>query len=208
MKIVDIQAVAELLSALAAFVTIGLACIELYTRSNAKKAENAIEIYSEYLFVVQQLEYAVKNIENLEHNCKNLTTKEINAFVQNHKLDISLIHKIQKIENMSIMGYDYTKDEGQMNSQLILEFTGMTVNLINTINTFYTFLTETVENHTDWINKNAIRVYNGFEIASDTIKVTGDLLKQNLKKSHNMSNAYIVLLFTLSAIFLLICFLL
>ena len=58
----NIQIFAEILSAYAAIITVVLAVSELSARSKAKKADAAIEIYADFLFVIQQLQYAVANV--------------------------------------------------------------------------------------------------------------------------------------------------
>ena len=91
----NVQVIAKLLSAIAAFVAVGMACIELYSRSN-KKAETAIDVYAEVLFIVQQLKYAVRSIDRLIENLGTLTVEEIKAFAKTHIIDAELISKIQK----------------------------------------------------------------------------------------------------------------
>ena len=55
----NIVNLAELVSAVAALITVGLAFTELLSRSKAKKAAMAMDLYAEFLFVRQQVTVAM-----------------------------------------------------------------------------------------------------------------------------------------------------
>ena len=200
----NVQVIAELLSALAAFVTVGMACIELYSRSSSKKAETAIDVYAEFLFIVQQLKYAVRSIDKLIENLGTLTVEEIKAFAKTHIIDAELISKIQKIENTSIKNINYKKEQGKVNSQQILDFIGNAINLIVIINTFYTMVIENESIEFENLKEKTTNVWNEYNKMNDSLKQTEKILNKNLKKLHNNSNIYICLLFALSAGFILL----
>lgn len=201
----NIQVIAELLSALAAFVTVGMACIELYSRSSSKKAETAIDIYAEFLFVNQQLQYAIRNIYRLLESSDTLTDGEIKAFAKTHIIDAEIISKIQKIENTSITNSNYTTEQGKVNSTHILDFIGNAINLIVNINTFYAMVMENEIIDIDNLKEKATRIFDEYEKLDDSLKQTEIILNKNLKKLHNSSNMYLLLLFALSIVFIVLC---
>ena len=200
-----IQIFAEILSAYAAIITVALAISELSARSKAKKADVAIEIYANFLFIIQQLQYAVENVVRLCKECSVLTTTEQQSFAKTHYIDSSLASKAEHVETAAITCFNYTTEEGKNNSKLIIDFIGKANNLISIINTFYS----TVENHTlldeEWFNSRCTIVLNMFDELKYLEESCNSLLKKNLKTYHNSSIVYLVTLLLISLIFVAIC---
>lgn len=203
--IVKIQVIAELLSAVAAFITVGLAIIELANRSKAKKADVAIVIYSNYLFAAQQIGYMVSNVETLAGNCKNMSVGDQKAFAKAHLIDPSLPAVLQKIENEFVSNTNYNTEEGKRNSIMILNYTGSASNLILTVNTFYTMLIENESMPPEQIINYYDRIKATYAQINTTAPDVEEMLRKNLKTLHNHSNIYIVSLFVATVLFLLVC---
>lgn len=201
----NIQPIAELVSAIAAVTTVGLASIELYSRSKAKKAEMAMDIYSRYLFVAQQMEYAVENVKMLSQNAVNMSISECKAFAKTHLPDASLVTEVREIEVSSVKNSDFIHEEGKVHSQQIMDFTGKAMNLFVTINTFYTMVVENDTITTEEIAEKAKRVLVMYEQMTEILASAGVLLHKNLRKLSNHSNIYLVALLVLAAVFLGIC---
>lgn len=203
----DLQLAAELISAFAALVTVVMAVMELYSRGSSKKAENAVDVYAEYLYIAQQLEYSICNIEKLIESADSMKDEEIKAFVQTHILGDDFLVKLQKIENTSIKTFNYTKDIGRKNSKSILTYTGDAINLRASINTFFISIADSNKVSRERIAEIAPRIIKEYTDMRDTSAEAGEILKNNLKTWNKMSLAYVVLLFALSLLFTIVSFL-
>ena len=198
----NMQSIAEILSALAALITMGLACVELCSRSASKKAEAAIDIYAEYLFVRQQLDYAVSNVSKLCGTTKSFTEQEVKAFAKSHMLDSSLLVSLQKIENIGIKTFNPRKEQGQDNARMLLDLTGQAMNLAASVNAFFTAVAEEPAVDHKRIGENAGKIQAEYDTLKESWDATGDVLKKNLKVSHNLSYLYIAFLLCLVCLFL------
>ena len=203
----DLQLAAELISSFAALVTVVMAVMELYSRGSSKKAENAVDVYAEYLYIDQQLEYSICNIEKLIKAANSLKDEEIKAFVQTHVLGDDFLMKLQKIENISIKTFNYTKEIGKKNSKSILTYTGNAINLRASINTFFISIAGSNEVSRERIAEIAPKIIKEYADMRDTSAEAGEILKNNLKTWNKMSLAYVVLLFALSLLFAIVSFL-
>ncbi len=195
---------AEIISAWVAFITFGVAVIELYYRNKAKKAENAMKIYADYLFIEQQLNYSIENIKKLINNCRKITTDEIQVFAKSHLLDTRIIKQVEKIESNFISNTNFKKAQGKHNSEKALKFTGETLNIMTNINSFYMVLVKGDILSVEWIEENGQRICADFKRMTDLIKQAGNLFQKNLKKQHNFYRFFIIVLFMMSIGFLIV----
>lgn len=198
-----IQDIAELLSAFAAFITVGLAAIELYSRRKSNNADIAIETYSDYLFVEQQICYAVSSATRFAQDAGKAIT-ELVPYASTHVIDQSLRDKIYEIQKNSICCSNYNSAAGKRNASAIMECAGASLDLITMINTFYTTIAAgnvTVE----WINENVSYIIDGFEVVKEKSRDVVPILNSHVKKYHNFSNFYLIGLFIAMAVFMVIC---
>ena len=204
----NIKEFAELISAIAALITVFLASIELYSRSNVKKAEDAADVYSKFLIIEMQLNYAIESISNLTQRYKNFSSDELSSYAKSQLLDSTVPLMAQKIENCFIKNTNPKKESNKIKSQLVLDFTGKVTNLVKTINTFYSVIATKEMPSEDWIEQHGKEVVSEFKKMKDLIKNTQSLLNENLNKTHSFSKAYIISLPILAVVFLFICFIL
>ena len=201
----SVRDLAELLSAFAAFATVILAVMELSNRSKAKRAENAMKIYADYLFVKQQLDYAVANVSVLTREANNLSPEGRKSFANTHFVQPSLSATVQEVASEFVRNVDYNKAESKTNSRTVLDFSGSAINIILLVNTFYSMIMEETNMPADQIKRNADIVVNTYSEMIDDIEETGVLLHQNLRKLKLHSKVYIILLLILMAVFFAVC---
>ena len=204
----DIANIAELVSAFAAFLTVGLAFVELSTRSKAKKADLAMDIYSDFLHIKQQLEYAVENVRSYVHNIDRCSEAELIAFVQTHAVDPSVFSIIQKLTKESISSFDCLSAKGKDNSKLIIDFSGGVTDLLLFINAFFKANAHGGPYDIEKIQKSYQHVSSTYQKLLPGIDIAGDVLKSNLKKTHSNSKLYLTVLIITAVILLFICFVL
>lgn len=121
---------AEIISAWAAFVTVCVAIMELYNRIRTKKAESAMKIFADYLFIEQQLNYNIASVNSLVENCRKITFDEIKVFAKQHLFDTRIIQQVEKIERDYISNTNLKKLEGRRNAKVTLRFTGESLNIM------------------------------------------------------------------------------
>lgn len=206
LSIASITDVAELISAFAAILTVGLAFVELSSRSKAKKADLAMDIYSDYLHIKQQLIYAVENVGSYAQNIAAYTELELSAFVQTHNIDSSVFATIQKLSKESISSFECLKDEGKRNSKLILDFCAGVTDLLLYINAFFKANSHGGPYDIEKIKKSHRYVLTTYQKLIPSIDTAGETLNKNLIKTHSRSNLYLATLFLAAVVCLLICF--
>lgn len=200
----NIQIFAEILSAYAAIITVVLAVSELSARSKAKKADAAIEIYADFLFVIQQLQYAVANVKTLCEK-RSLSLEEKQAFAKAHFIDSTLTSKAEHVETASITCFNYTAEEGRNNSKHVVDFIGQANNLIATINTFYSTVEKQSSLDSEWFESRYDIIVTMFKELKCSEEKCNLILKKNLKTYKNSSIVYLVTLLLISFVFLAIC---
>ena len=201
----NIIEVAEFLSAYAALMTVFLAFAELSSRAKTKKADTAMSIYADYLYVAQQISYLMGSAESFSEKCGNLTAEQMKAYAKTHMAEKSLFGMIHRIENESVSGFNYQTEEGKSNSQVILSYVGQANNLLTFLNTFYQSVLDEPNPDAEFIRQTYAQLehrYNNETLAS---VAAGELLKRNLKKLRNNSNAYLICLFVAGFVLLVLC---
>ncbi len=197
---------AEIISAWAAFVTVCIAVIELYNRIRTKKAESAMKIFADYLFIEQQLNYNIASVGSLVENCRKITFDEVQVFAKQHLFDTRIIQQVEKIESDYISNTNLKKFEGKHYAETTLKFTGEALNIMRNVNSFYMVLVKGDVLSVDWIEKNGKKICSDFEKMSELTKQAGNLFHKNLKKQYNFTKICGLILFVLSIIFIAIVF--
>lgn len=196
--------IAEILSAFAAFFTVSLAVVELSSRKKIKKADVAMDMYAEFLYIIQQYNYALGNAEALSSKYARMTLTERQSFAKTHLIPKEIFAYIQTFEQSCLCNFDFTTKDAKENSTQILEFSGKIHNFLTSVNTFYqtvledeSYSAESVKNNTEYL----VKEYNAILTNSD---ITGNILRKNLKKTHDFSNIYLLCLIVASAAFFII----
>ena len=200
----NLAEIAEVLSAFAAFFTVSLAVVELSSRKKIKKADVAMDMYAEFLYIIQQYNYALGNAEALASKYDRMSLTERQSFARTHIIPNDIFIYIQNFEQNCLCNFDFTAKDSKEKSTQILEFSGKIHNFLTSINTFYqtvledeSYSAESVKYNTEYL----IREYNSILTNSD---ITGDILRKNLKKTHDFSNAYLLGLIIASAVFFVV----
>ncbi len=196
---------AELVSAVAAILTVILAAIELYNRGKDKRAEVSMDIYSDFLLVKQQLQYAVDNVKSFSRNVTRCTDAELTAFVRAHHISPSVFTTIQKLSKQSISSFDCLKAEGKAMSILILDMSIDITDLLLYINTFFQANAHGGPYDAEKIKGRCQYVLATHQKLLPTLDAVGENLKKNLKKTRSRSNNYLIILFVVLALLLFIC---
>ena len=188
----EIVEIAEFLSAFAAFMTVCFAIVELSARSKAKKADEAIEVYANLLFVCQQIDYIVGSAESFTRKCATISEKERRSYAKTHLPNPALDALIHNIEKESICNFNYTSEEGRANSAIILEFTQSALHTLITANTFYQTITDHEQYPLSSITQNCAELKAAHTELLQITNNAQDILRKRLKKVHNSSNIYLI----------------
>lgn len=201
----EVIEIAELISAIATFFTVCLAIIELASRRRLKNAEEAIEAYTNYLIAEQQIKYLVSSALTFKEKCDKTNNKECKSYARAHIPDSSLLSLIQSVEKESITTFDSNKDEGKLNSIVVLEAAGAASNVVTAVSTFYQVILDNDTYQEKSVDK-AFNIINDLndKMTSLNLKVE-EVLRKNLKNIHKSSNIYIITLVCFSLVFLSIC---
>ena len=202
----NITDVAELLSALAAFLTVALAFVELFSRSRIKKADTAIDIYADFLHLVQQLQFAQRTAATFAEKCTALSPTERISYAKTHIITPETLTLMQKFEKDCISNFDYTSDVGKTNSSAILEFTSAATSFAVSVNTYYQFILDGKDYSTELIRAHRKNVDLSYDKLNSSLETAGELLRRNLKKTHNTSTLYLIVLLSCAAVFTALCF--
>ena len=203
----DIINIAELLSAYAALMTVTLAVAELASRSKAKKAEIAIEIYSDYLNAIQQLEYIVGSAGSLSQKCSELSKSELKSYAKTHIVSKDLISLVHKIEKDSIK-YFGSKFKSNNEAKQIIELSGYTTNIIILVNTFYQAILDNDNISADSIRTKYQYILDSYQNKVNLLEAARIYLSSNLKKTKDSSNFYLLFLAIAEIAFLALCMIL
>ncbi|MBQ9929629.1 MAG: hypothetical protein IJO72_02480 [Oscillospiraceae bacterium] len=196
---------AELVSAVAAILTVILAAIELYNRGKDKRAEVSMDIYSDFLLVKQQLQYAADNVKSFSRNVSHCTDAELTAFVRAHHISPSVFTTIQKLSKQSISSFDCLKAEGKETSTLILNLSIDVTDLLLYINTFFQANAHGGPYDAEKIDGRSQYVASTYQKLLPALDVVGETLHKNLIKTRGRSNTYLTVLFVVLALLLFIC---
>ena len=197
---------AEIISAWAAFVTVCVAIMELYNRIRTKKAESAMKIFADYLFIEQQLNYNIASVNSLVENCRKITFDEIQVFAKQHLFDTRIIQQVEKIERDYISNTNLKKLEGRRNAKVTLRFTGESLNIMRNVNSFYMVLVKGDGLSVDWVEENGKKICADYDKMSALTKQAGKLFHENLKEQYNFTKIFGLFLFVLSIIFIAVIF--
>ena len=205
LSMANIADIAELMSALAAILTVGLAFVELSTRSKAKKADMAMSIYSDYLHIKQQLQYAVENVGSYAKNIQRCSPAELTAFVQTHSVDSSVFTLLHTLSKESISSFECLKDEGKNNSKIVLDFCTGVTDLLLYINTFFKSNAQSAPCDIQRIEQSHQYVLSAYEKLLPNVDAAGEILNKNLIKTHSRSRLYLAVLLVAAVVFLFLC---
>ncbi len=208
MNITHIADIAELLSAFAAILTVGLAFIELTFRSKAKRADIAMNIYADFLYTKQQLAYAVGSVQSFARNVGRCSETVLISFCRTHAIDPSIFTTIHTLTKESITNAERLTQKEKTRSKLVLDLSGKTTDLLLYINAFFQAYAAGGPYDSADIEKSCQHVTATYEELLPQLEAAGSVLKTNLKKMHSSSNLYISVLLVAAVVLLGICFLL
>lgn len=207
MIVMDIINIAELLSAYAALMTVTLAVAELASRSKTKKAEKAIEIYSDYLNIVQQLDYIIGSAGSLVKKGSGLTNVERKSYAKTHMASKDLVSLVYKVEKESIKSFG-SKSKNKEDVKNIIEISGFIANIITSTNTFYQAILDDDNISEESIRLNYQVLFDSYQEKVDLLGVASVYLSSKLKETKESSNLYLFFLAIVELIFLALCIIL
>lgn len=205
MNLVDF---AQLLSAVAACLTVILAFIELSSRSKLKRADVAMDMYADFLNITQRLNYIQNGVSAFVSNYHHLTKEERLAYAKSHLPDEELYSLIQKFERDCVSSFEAKKDGSKKDGSYIIEHSGIASNVLLMVKTIYQHELDGGIYTEEKLSDRLGRVNKYFEELNCHESVILALLFKNVKKCHNTSNIYLITLICSAIIFLLVCMLL
>lgn len=199
--------IAELIGAFAAFVTLGMAVVELILRNRIKKAEEAMDMYANYLIAEQQVKYVVENALSFIDKLINMTDfrKKVNdckAYAKAHMPDTSLVSLLQTVEKEGITVFDKKQTD---QPKRVLEAIGVTTNLVTVVSTFYqTILDKSGYEYSDLRHARELieQELKSFEENNQAVKV---ILAGEVKTPKRSAWTYVLVFFALTVLFVLAC---
>ncbi len=202
----NIGQVADILSSFAAFVTVCLAIRELSSRSKAKRAEESIEIYADYLNLIQQTEYIVRTAGSLSEKIKDLSRDEIKAYAITHMVSDELISSVQSLQKKCIKSFGSEKKNVSVSKEII-DLLGAISNIFVSINTFYQAIADDKNYSTDCnlIKQRYKYIIESYKKVEETIESVKEFLMERVKKTKFSSDSYFISLIIASAAFILLC---
>ena len=208
MNWMNVVNLAELVSAVAALITVGLAFTELLSRSKAKKAAMAMDLYAEFLFARQQTKSAMGAVKSFVNHYATATPEELSSFAQAHRVHPEVFATLEKVTKEGVSSFDCFSKQGKQYSTVIMECTGNLQSLLSQINTF-------LKAYGDDRVRDAVKVQAAYEqieelhrqVCADMESATV-ILKENLKKTNRYSEWYLIILFFIIVALLTINFML
>lgn len=199
---------AELVSAVAALITVGLAFTELLSRSKTKKAAMAMDLYAEFLFVRQQVKTAMGVAKSFASHYGTATDEELVSFAQANKVPQEVFTALEKVTKEGVSSFDCFSKKGKQYSTVIMECTGSIQSLLRHVNAYLeAYSTDKTRNeakvqaaYEEMVEKHH-QVYANMESASL-------ILKDNLQKTNRYSEWYLIILFIVIVTLLTINFML
>ncbi|MBO5702003.1 MAG: hypothetical protein J6S71_06155 [Clostridia bacterium] len=177
----ELSVIAELIGAFAALIAVALTVIELIFRNSTRKSDIAIEIYAEYLFIVQQIEYGVTNFRTLVTKFPNLNTAEINTYSKIHTIPRDFFDSIHDFEKIGICNTNYQKG-GKDNSKLFIDFLGESSQMMNLLNSFYGIILDSDRLSQEALDQYSLMIDCGFELWQSKKISVGALLLSRLPR--------------------------
>lgn len=143
----------NVLSAFVAFCALALTVFQLYYKSIGKMAEKNTDLFSKYLYIIQQVELGISSVEGLKklHIEPKMSHEKIIGYAKAHMMDDDIFQTIYKFVELAIPCFnDKDKKVEQKKVKKALEFCSTATGLANSINSFYqSLLASPTMNYTD-----------------------------------------------------------
>ena len=199
---------AELVSATAALITVGLAFTELVSRGKAKKAAMAMDLYAEFLFVRQQAKSAVGAANSFTNHYSAATAEELAAFAEANLVRPEVFAALEKVTKEGVSSFDCFSKQGKQYSTVVMECTGSLQSLLNQVNTFLQAYAADEERDEAKVQAAYEQIEAMHRQVHANLESAAAILKENLKKTNRYSEWYLIILFAIIVALLTINFML
>lgn len=199
---------AELVSAVAALITVGLAFTELVSRSRAKKAAMAMDLYAEFLFVRQQARSAIGAAKSFARNSTTATAEVLASFAKVHEVPPEVFAALERVTKEGVSCFDCFSEKGKEYSTAIMDFTGNIGSLLRQINTYLRAYSAEDTRDAAAIQQACEQLEERYAQVHAQMDTANVILKDNLKKTNRYSEWYLVILFLIIVVLLTINFVL
>ena len=204
----NIVNLAELVSAVAALITVGLAFTELISRGKAKKAAMAMDLYAEFLFARQQTSSAIGAAKSFTNHYATASAEELATFAAMNRVRPEVFAALEKVTKEGISSFDCFSKQGKQYSTVIMECTGSLQSLLNQANTFLQAYAADEVRDTAKVQAAYEQIEEMHRQAYAKMESAAVILKDNLKRTNRYSEWYLIILFVIIVALLTINFML